>query len=435
VVSLGIGVGMVVLYLISVALTLINGTIAPSRRNDAPVQPEAAQCWVRMPTGCSQTLSETSTPMQWFVDSHTSASDSSGCIARLKAFNSWCQRTDGANHWGFQPVEPEVLKKVAPDANDGKSCNGPTGSRIVIAPKGARAGFNDRVWHIQKWAIVAGTLCADLYIPRPCTMLARKHNMINNGLVECSYSWKRYFSLRWPIYEYGEEEQRQAMSGDWPLKINTPGSAKINLTHACEAAVSSKRRFLWFIEKGIVSAPCPFLTWSFAVSAHQKIFDGIARFVPSQEAVRDAQTVLKTAGFEPQHYIWVHVRRRDHDPGVPNPHARCQSDDAYEVADFLRRRITNVSMPVLLLTNHNASYVDKLKRSMSSYRIAHADPLLMEALKGRPEMHDNFYVYHVGTMLTEFSSSCLEMRYPGCFRQEVKQCKWSQTVLLGAWRP
>eukprot|EP00931_Biecheleriopsis_adriatica_P026285 TRINITY_DN16006_c0_g1_i4.p1 TRINITY_DN16006_c0_g1~~TRINITY_DN16006_c0_g1_i4.p1 ORF type:complete len:992 (+),score=45.30 TRINITY_DN16006_c0_g1_i4:277-2976(+) len=61
----------------------------------------ASQCWVRMPSGCQQALSETSTPTQWFVDPQSS--DAAKCTDRLSAFNNWCVSSDAESQWGSSP--------------------------------------------------------------------------------------------------------------------------------------------------------------------------------------------------------------------------------------------------------------------------------------------------------------------------------------------
>jgi len=63
-----------------------------------------AKCWVRMPTGCARGLSETSTPLLWFVDPHSP--DSAKCTSRLNAFNGHCKRSDATSQWGSQPQAP-----------------------------------------------------------------------------------------------------------------------------------------------------------------------------------------------------------------------------------------------------------------------------------------------------------------------------------------
>ena len=56
------------------------------------------KCWIRMPTGCGKTLSETSTPKEWFADGSHSCS-----AARLAVFNKQCSRFDAKNFWAVSP--------------------------------------------------------------------------------------------------------------------------------------------------------------------------------------------------------------------------------------------------------------------------------------------------------------------------------------------
>ena len=52
--------------------------------------PAAAQCWMRLPSGCAQALGETDTPTNWFVDPPGTASEAE-CSSRKAAYNSNCQ--------------------------------------------------------------------------------------------------------------------------------------------------------------------------------------------------------------------------------------------------------------------------------------------------------------------------------------------------------
>lgn len=92
-------------------------------------------CWVRMPTGCSDTLVETQYPHLWFVDPSNDAdsiTDNDGGTAcsqtRLDAFNSHCSRTDAEQYWGAyvgDAVEADYYYYVDSDFPDGphKSCS------------------------------------------------------------------------------------------------------------------------------------------------------------------------------------------------------------------------------------------------------------------------------------------------------------------------
>jgi hypothetical protein len=68
-----------------------------------------AVCWMRMPSGCSRTLSQITTSLEWFRDKHYSVSDAASCLARVSAFNSWCGRSDTEHQWGW----PTVMQHVA----------------------------------------------------------------------------------------------------------------------------------------------------------------------------------------------------------------------------------------------------------------------------------------------------------------------------------
>jgi len=49
------------------------------------------KCWVRMPTGCGRPLSETTTPLEWFVDGVT---NEASCKARKSAYDNHCMKRD-----------------------------------------------------------------------------------------------------------------------------------------------------------------------------------------------------------------------------------------------------------------------------------------------------------------------------------------------------
>jgi hypothetical protein len=56
-------------------------------------------CWVRMPTGCGNALSETTTPTAWFIDP-SNGGGTSCSASRLAAFNSHCSKSDAENYFG-----------------------------------------------------------------------------------------------------------------------------------------------------------------------------------------------------------------------------------------------------------------------------------------------------------------------------------------------
>lgn len=49
------------------------------------------QCWVRMPTGCGRPLSQTTTPLEWFVDG---ATNEASCKARKNDYDNHCMKRD-----------------------------------------------------------------------------------------------------------------------------------------------------------------------------------------------------------------------------------------------------------------------------------------------------------------------------------------------------
>jgi len=65
---------------------------------------ETPKCWMRMPTGCVQSLTETADPMQWFVTSHSQ--DSAKCARRTNTYNAHCGRSDATSYWGGEPPQP-----------------------------------------------------------------------------------------------------------------------------------------------------------------------------------------------------------------------------------------------------------------------------------------------------------------------------------------
>ena len=61
-----------------------------------------SSCWIRLPSGCTNLLSETATPTVWFVDPGNQGTD---CQAnRLADFNSHCGRADAQSLWGAMSV-------------------------------------------------------------------------------------------------------------------------------------------------------------------------------------------------------------------------------------------------------------------------------------------------------------------------------------------
>jgi hypothetical protein len=53
---------------------------------------KSAECWMRMPTGCSKPLGETSTPLLWFLDPYAVSAD--GCFWRSQEYNNYCERSN-----------------------------------------------------------------------------------------------------------------------------------------------------------------------------------------------------------------------------------------------------------------------------------------------------------------------------------------------------
>ena len=49
------------------------------------------QCWVKMPTGCGRPLSQTNTPLEWFVDG---ATNEASCKARKADYDYHCIKKD-----------------------------------------------------------------------------------------------------------------------------------------------------------------------------------------------------------------------------------------------------------------------------------------------------------------------------------------------------
>ena len=70
---------------------------AEGPRPHVAADPEKA-CMILMPTGCSNTMSETTTPTSWFEDTNPTHAGMT-CDARLALINSWCKRQDGKNRF------------------------------------------------------------------------------------------------------------------------------------------------------------------------------------------------------------------------------------------------------------------------------------------------------------------------------------------------
>ena len=75
---------------------------------------EAGTCWTRMPSGCANALSETSSPLQWFVDPTAVKTTCDG--SRKSAFNAHCVKTDAIQVWvpDTPTADPNTCSIIAP---------------------------------------------------------------------------------------------------------------------------------------------------------------------------------------------------------------------------------------------------------------------------------------------------------------------------------
>jgi len=73
--------------------------------------PTEFKCWVRMPDGCNNKLSETTEPKKWFVD--PKSGNSATCKSRLAIFNQYCGKSDAESQ--FRGMKPSQ----SPQANGG----------------------------------------------------------------------------------------------------------------------------------------------------------------------------------------------------------------------------------------------------------------------------------------------------------------------------
>jgi hypothetical protein len=107
---------------------LCSGIVAAAKKQGATnALTGSPKCWLRMPTGCSKALSETTTPTQWFaVD--TSPSSAATCTTKISAFNTWCGKTDAESQWAASPTE--AVTSPAPTLS-------PTAAALTPAPKQA----------------------------------------------------------------------------------------------------------------------------------------------------------------------------------------------------------------------------------------------------------------------------------------------------------
>jgi len=79
------------------------GTVAPATGVEE-------YCFIQMPTGCGQPLTETTTPTKWFQDSRSPCS----CQPkRLAEFNKWCGKTDAKHSWGTVAFHQELSASPA----------------------------------------------------------------------------------------------------------------------------------------------------------------------------------------------------------------------------------------------------------------------------------------------------------------------------------
>merc|ERR1712232_161602 len=109
-----------------------------------PKKKKPSLCWIRMPTGCHNKMSETNTPNKWFVQSESVNMDKQQCQQQLGSFNNWCKRKDATwfsgetppNCWVRMPSgcenkmdETKTPKKwfVAPTAYSSATCEGVLG--------------------------------------------------------------------------------------------------------------------------------------------------------------------------------------------------------------------------------------------------------------------------------------------------------------------
>ena len=63
-------------------------------------------CWMRMPSGCDRTLSETEFPQTYF---RFVAANEAECFEGTPLFNDQCNRADAVSIWGTRPTDPTTL--------------------------------------------------------------------------------------------------------------------------------------------------------------------------------------------------------------------------------------------------------------------------------------------------------------------------------------
>merc|ERR1712166_459766 len=74
-------------------------------------QQSPSRCWKVMPSGCANTLSETSTPKTWFIDPHSPTQ--AKCSQRTAAFNAYCRKSDVKSAWQVnQPAAASLDAKL-----------------------------------------------------------------------------------------------------------------------------------------------------------------------------------------------------------------------------------------------------------------------------------------------------------------------------------
>ena len=66
-------------------------------------QVSPVQCWVKMPTGCGRPLSQTNTPLEWFVDG---ATNEASCKARKADYDYHCIKKDAQVEFTAKGIIP-----------------------------------------------------------------------------------------------------------------------------------------------------------------------------------------------------------------------------------------------------------------------------------------------------------------------------------------
>ena len=118
-----------------------------------------------------------------------------------------------------------------------------------------RAGLSDRHTILVALSNLAGSLCAQLFVGRPCDLLSPKHN--GAQILDCRVPWSRYFNISWVDDRTVASDARPVLGdGVWQrrnrsvIRLNTSGAAHYTVLatqylQAVKLRNDQQTRFAW----------------------------------------------------------------------------------------------------------------------------------------------------------------------------------------------